>query len=426
MLPGFRVRRISFLIGRFAVAAAILLAAARADAASLLDPAFHFRTLTTEHFVIYFHQDEDHLAARLAAIAEDVWPQVGRALGVAAPRRTHVILADQSELANGWATPLPYNLIFVTAAAPPGSDFIGRTDDWLRLVFTHEFTHIVHLDRSEGWARIFRGIFGRTAVAFPNTWLPKWQIEGLAAWEESAITGEGRLHAGDFRAIEHESMRAGRGMPIDRVNGGLTDWPAGLAPYAYGLGFHDYLSQRFGDEQFGALANRTSRSLPFFGSRAFKKIYGESLGDLWKEYQRSESAERLSSSSNVASLRNTSRVSVPVRVTHEGFTVLGPRFAPPACSECAPEIVYTTRNPDEFPSLKAVGVDGGPSRRLALRYLGSTVGISGQTIVFDQQQVHRNVSLYSDLYALNRRTGAVRTLTNDERVQDPDLSADEN
>src|SRR5262245_26048229 len=323
MWSEFRVRRIRFAIFRLVVAAAILLAGAAAHAASLLDPAFQFRTLTTEHFVIYFHQGEDHLAARLAAIAEEIWPQVGRALGVTAPRRTHVILADQSELANGWATPLPYNLIFVTAAAPPGSDFIGRTDDWLRLVFTHEFTHIVHLDRSEGWARIFRAVFGRTAVAFPNTWLPVWQIEGLAAWEESAITGEGRLHAGDFRAIERESLRAGRVVRLDRVNGGLTDWPAGLAPYAYGLGFHDYLSQRFGDEQFGALANRTSRSLPFFGSRAFKRVYGESLGDLWKDYQRASSTENPSNLSNSSNLSNLSNPST--RLTHEGFTVLGPR-----------------------------------------------------------------------------------------------------
>ncbi len=160
---------------------------------------------------------------------------------------------------------------------------------------------------------------GVSSLSLPNTWLPVWQIEGLAAWEESAITGEGRLHAGDFRAIEREAARSGRVVPIDRVNGGLTDWPAGLAPYAFGLGFHDYLSQRFGDERFGVLAARTSRSLPFLGSRAFKNVYGESLGDLWNDYQRGESAEK---PSNVPSLSNRSNLSDPFRVTHDGFTVL--------------------------------------------------------------------------------------------------------
>ena len=95
---------------------------AQAHAASRVDPAFHFRTLRTRHFVIYFHQGEERLASRLAAIAEGVWSQVGSALGVNAPGLTHVILADQSEIANGYATPLPYNTIFVTAAPPPGAD----------------------------------------------------------------------------------------------------------------------------------------------------------------------------------------------------------------------------------------------------------------------------------------------------------------
>ena len=169
----------------------VLAAAASARGQSLFDPALHFRTLTTEHFELYFHQGEDRSAARLAAIAEETWRTLGQPMGVMPPARTHVVLVDQTELANGSAYPLPYNTIVVTATWPAGSDFLGRTDDWLRLVFTHEFTHIVHLDRSEGWARAVRAIFGRVPLAFPNLFLPTWQIEGLAVYEESAITGEG-------------------------------------------------------------------------------------------------------------------------------------------------------------------------------------------------------------------------------------------
>ena len=134
---------------------------------------------------------------RLAAIAEDAWQKLRVPLGRTPPRLTHVVLLDQTELANGSATPLPYDTIVVTAVWPAGWQFIGNTDDWLRLAFTHEFTHIVHLDRSEGWARFVRGIFGRMPFAFPNLFLPAWQIEGIATYEESALTGTGRLHAAD-------------------------------------------------------------------------------------------------------------------------------------------------------------------------------------------------------------------------------------
>src|SRR5256885_11623442 len=56
-----------------------------------------------EHFVIYFHQGEDRLAQRLARIAEETWLTLQGPLGVTPPRRTRVVLADQTELYNGYA-----------------------------------------------------------------------------------------------------------------------------------------------------------------------------------------------------------------------------------------------------------------------------------------------------------------------------------
>ncbi len=385
-----------------------------AQAATRLDPALHFRTLSTPHFQIYFHQGESALAGRLSVVAEDVWLKVGGALGVAAPRRTHVILADQSEFANGWATPLPYNTIFVTATAPAGSEFIGRNDDWLRLVFTHEFTHIVHLDRSEGLARVFRGVFGRTPIAFPNLWLPPWLIEGLAEWQESALTGDGRLHAGDFRAVEREAGLARHVEPLDRLGGGLTDWPGGIAPYAFGLGFHDYLAQRYGPSRFGELADVTAHLLPFTGTRAFGRVYGQRLGTLWRDY-----THELEANPHPVALGVQ-----PLRLTHHGHTVLGPRYLPPDCAACPTRVVYSVRNPDGFPSLQEIAVDGKGSRRVATRYLGSTATVHGDLLIFDQQEIRRNVGIYSDLYQLDRTSGRVHALTREQRLRDPDLSPD--
>ena len=167
----------------------ILVTGAESVSAAQFDPALRFRVLSTDHFLIYFHQDEESLARRLAAIAEDAWRSLQQPLGVTPPPLTHVVLVDQTDLSNGSATPVPFNTLVVTAVWPAGSEFIGNVDDWLRLVFTHELTHIVHLDRSIGWARLVRGVFGRTSIAFPNLFLPAWQIEGLATYEESARTG---------------------------------------------------------------------------------------------------------------------------------------------------------------------------------------------------------------------------------------------
>jgi hypothetical protein len=387
--------------------ATALLFATQLQAATLFDPALRFRTITTEHFVIYFHQHESATASRLAAIAEETWRAIQGPLAITPPGRTHVVLADQVDYTNGYATPLPYNTIVIYAAWPAGSEFVGNIDDWLRVAFMHEFTHIVHLDRSEGWARWVHGIFGRTGLAFPNLFLPTWQIEGLATYEESALTGLGRIDAGDFTAIVHEASRHGAVEPLDRVNGGLTAWPSGFAPYAYGAGFHDYLAERFGAEALGDLANATARALPYTGSRAFKQVFGEPLGDLWREY--------------ASTLPTDTSVVEGERITRHGFTVAGPRF-----DRASPrEVWYSVSNADDFPALYRVNLDTHDTTRVVRRYLGSTSGVGHRVVYFDQQEWRRNTGLYSDLYALDRATQHVTALTREARVLDPDLSPDE-
>jgi Tol biopolymer transport system component len=397
------------------VVLAVLLSAAPLQAVGLVDPLLRFRLVRTPHFVIYFHEGEERLASRLAGLVEGVRDQVGARLMVVPPALTHVVVADQSELANGWATPLPRNIVFLNATVPSGAELIGNTEDWLRLVFTHEYTHIVHLDRSGGWAKLARGVFGRIPVAFPNFWLPQWQIEGLATFEESALTGAGRAQAGDFGAIARVGAAAGRALPLDRASGGLVQWPGGQAAYAAGLEFHEYLARRFGDETFAALATRTSRRLPFLGTPAFKSVYGESLGSLWRGYSSALSANAAGALTAPADSR---------RLTAHGYIVTGPRIAGAACPSCAPEVIYSWQGPYGFPSLRGVSVDGNGDRPLTTRYLGSTVGTSAARVIFDQQELRRDAGLYSDLYSLDRASGEVQALTRESRLQDPDLAPD--
>jgi hypothetical protein len=195
------------------------------------DPRLNFRTLSVSRFDIYYHDREDALAQRLASLVEEVAAEVDSRFG--APRgRVRIILVDQTDQSNGWATIVPYNLIELAAVPPASQSMIGNTDDWLRLVFTHEYTHIVHLGRAGGWIGGLRRLFGRNPALFPNLALPLWGIEGLATFEESAQTGQGRVHAGDFRQIVGRAAAASRFEPIDRAGGGLDDWPGGDAPYA--------------------------------------------------------------------------------------------------------------------------------------------------------------------------------------------------
>lgn len=397
------------------VVGAMVLRPHRADAGPI-DPRLRFQLVKTPHFTLYFHQGEESIARRLADLVEGVRTEVGESMRTEPPAHTHVILADQTEYANGWASPLPRDTVFLNAAAPSGAEFIGNTDDWLRVVFTHEFTHIVHLDRSGGWARAARAMLGRSPYVFPNLTLPQWAIEGIATWHESALSGGGRASADDFRSIELVAAGAGRPLLLDRSNGGLVAWPGGNAGYATGLGFHEYLAHRFGAETLARLADSTSRRLPYLGVGAFKAVYGQSLGSLWANYNAELSRRARATPAAVPSA---------VRVTGPSSAVVtGPRFMPRACDRCADEILYSLQGADGFPTLRVTGADGTHDRTLALRNLGATAGVSAEAIVFDQQERHRNAGLYADLYILDRRTGVQRRLSSAARLQDPDLSPD--
>ena len=198
------------------IAAWLLLLPVAAGAATRYDPRLRFSTISTRRFDIHFHQREEALARRLAALVEAAAAEVDRSVG-AAVGRVQVILVDQNDVSNGWATPLPYNTIEMSAAPPPAESTIGNTSDWLRLVFVHEYTHIAHLSRAGGWINGLRRGFGRMPLLFPNLYQPVWAIEGIATWQESTTTREGRVAAGDFRLLLDRAAADKRFDPLDRT-----------------------------------------------------------------------------------------------------------------------------------------------------------------------------------------------------------------
>jgi hypothetical protein len=371
---------------------------------SRYDPRLHFRTLSTARFDIHFHQREETLARRIAGFVEGVAREIDGRLG--APRgRIHVILVDQTDQSNGWATVLPYNLIELSAVPPASETIIGNTDDWLRLVFSHEYTHIVHLEKSRGWIGSLGQVFGRLPVLRPNVFLPQWQVEGIATYEESVVSGEGRVPAGDFRMILDRAAAAHRLAPLDRA-GGVVDWPSGNSAYVYGAYFHDYLAGRYGAESLRRLADATSGRLPYFGSRAFRTVFGRSLGALWKDFQ-ADTSNRLAPEPDAVSA---------TRVTSHGFIVAAPAFSRGG------RLFYSIVNPHGFPALMERPLDGSRPRQVATRYLGERISVAGNDLVFNQLEVVRHGDLQSDLFAVSMDGGDVRRLTREARAADPDVA----
>ncbi len=204
--------------------------------------------------------------------------------------------------------------------------------------------------------------------------------------------------------LDHAAA-ANRFATLDRATTAVIDWPGGTSAYLYGAFFHEYLARRYGEQSFERLADETSSRLPFFGSTAFKEVYGKSLGALWKEFAADTRADPA-----VSGTGNRQRL------TGHGFTVTAPAFTADG------RLFYSVANPHAFPALMEL-VNGEP-RVITTRYHGRRLSAAGDVLIFDQLEVAGQVSLRSDLYALNLRTGNVRRLTVGERAADPDITQD--
>jgi hypothetical protein len=405
------VSRLGLLLTAFC-AAALVLAVVDARASGRYDPRLRFRVLRTAHFTIYYHQGGADLAQRLAAIAERVRADLAARTGLAAPSHAYVVLVDQSDIANGWSTPAPYNLIEIAATPPPPSSFLGHHDDWLHVVFTHEYAHVFHLDRVGGVMRGLRWVLGRNAATFPNLFVPLWQVEGFATWAESALTGLGRVRAADVAGVVAAASSSGRAS-IDRAGGGLVAWPSGHTPYFQGGVFDETVAERHTPRALGALSQETARRIPFLGGPAYRKVLGVSAGELWQEIFPAPGGPGVTPSSAVK------------RLTYDGFAVNGPRVVRTRSLSRgdADAVFYSSQGPHGFPDIRMVGMGGGASVHVESRFDGQTLSSDGHWLYYDQLEFDGAAAIVSDLYARDLESGHVTRLSRGGRLTDPDIDA---
>ena len=215
------------------------------SAIAQVDPSGSWRTLHTEHFRVHFRPSYRALAITAANEAERAYGLLARELR--APRGViDLTLADDADAPNGFASTYPSNRITIYLVPPVADPALQVFDDWQRLVIVHELTHIFHLDRTRGVWRIAQRLFGRVPGLFPNQYQPSWVTEGLATYYESRFTAGGRATGSFHREIvAADVVTSTARSPWDALL--FTRWPSGLAPYAYGSRFWEYVARTAGD-----------------------------------------------------------------------------------------------------------------------------------------------------------------------------------
>lgn len=267
---------------RLVMFAALGLAAAMAHAQPLADPRVDWFSADSANFRVHYRAGHRTQAETVARAAEAVYPRVTEALQWKPRTRTEIVLYSEYDVANGFATPLPYNFMGVFLAPPDEGQLLDNSA-WLDLLLVHEFTHAVHLDKVRGAPRVLQAIFGNVPWFIPNLFQPGWTVEGLAVYAESEPgLGKGRLKGPYFEAwLRAERARGFIG--LRELNADGRRLPL-AKQYLYGAYFMEFLARQYGAKAIGAVVEQYSGNIvPRLHSVPWGAT-GKMMDELWDEF----------------------------------------------------------------------------------------------------------------------------------------------
>ena len=251
-----------------------------------VDPDLDWKTIESEHLYVHYAEGNKAVAERALVIAEEAHLRLTKELDWYPLEKTHIILSDETDQSNGFASPIFFNHTVLFLAPPTSVNTLEDFDDWLTTLIVHEYTHIIHLDKSAGSPETLRGYFGRLLFLFPNVFQPTWVLEGLATHKETdEKRGVGRGQSAMFASRMREEVAKGI-EPISHVNLPVATWPAGTTRYLYGVYFMKFISEVYGEEKLHLWIEKYSNNLfPFFINTNANKALGKNLTPLWSEFQ---------------------------------------------------------------------------------------------------------------------------------------------
>lgn len=403
------------LLGSLIAAGLLLTAPLRGQ----VPPDEAWRTLRTEHFRVTYPRDLAGLALRTGERAEAAYRELSRTFGDPPDGIIDVVLTDHADFTNGFADLIPWKRITIYARPPTDAFALIYFDDWLDLVVTHELAHIFHLDMTGPLGSAVRSVFGRVPApwpVFPERGLPRWAVEGLATWYESALTPAGRIEGTFHDMVLRTAALEGALEDLDQASGESPVWPAGDRPYVYGSRFFDFLLERHGEEAMARFADAVAHQLvPYRIDAAGKDAFGAPLTEAWDAWLDSLRARASSLRDSLAGLHP---LTIPEPVTPPERLALHPRVGGSG------RLAWARGDERSVIQIRTAGPAGEEDRKLTrTNGLATLSWTPDGAVVFSQLEFAGPYRLRRDLYRA-RPDGGVERITRDFRLSHPDVHPD--
>jgi hypothetical protein len=173
------------------------------------NPNLKWKQVKTPNFNVIFPTGFEVQAMRMANTLEHIRIPESKTLG-GAPRKVSIVLQNQSAVSNGFVSITPRRSEFF--AMPSQNYNFQGTLDWLDLLATHEYRHIVQFNQANrGFNKALYYLFGaNTLAAMSYVAVPQWFWEGDAVVTETEFTKSGRGRIPHFDLLFRTNLQEGR------------------------------------------------------------------------------------------------------------------------------------------------------------------------------------------------------------------------
>ena len=352
----------------------------------------------------------------MAGISEKVYATLSPKLEWKPWLRTEVVLVDNTDAANAFAMTLPYNYVLLLVTAPDGNSSLNYYENWLEELFTHEFTHILHIDKFGGIATPFRWLLGK--IVTPNGLTPGWVREGIAVYEES-VKGRGRNNGSFSDMMLRTDILNDQFIHLDQGSGQMINWPGANFPYIYGGAFWQYLADTYGAEKITEFITRYGDSVWLFSlnNKARKTYDNKNFFKLWNEWKESLKVKYQKVQQELSAKGLTSFE----KLVHIDGNLMGATPSPDG-----KKMIYSKTDTHGPGEIRVLDLESKKDELLYKGRASDQISFSpdGKKIAFSSIGKYKYFYMYNDVYEIDLETKKLGVITNGKRASDPDYSPD--
>jgi len=397
-------------------------------------PELDWFTIKTEHFQVHYHNGAERTAKTVAKIAEQIYEPITSFYQYDRKNTFHFIIRDHDDYSNGaayyyddkielWATPMDFDL--------------RGTHPWLLNVISHEFAHMISLDKVKKFGRkipamyfqywgyeketrpdVLRG-FPNQIVSFPiaGAAIPPWFAEGTAQFQSPDI-------AYDFWDTHRDmilrmAVLKDKMLTYDEMSSFGHNSLGNEMVYNAGFAFVNFIAKNYGSPTLERL--NSSMQSPFrlsIGSafqsvlkKSDKKIYND-----WKTYLKNTYSE---------GIREIQNNIVQGKILEsEGFGNFYPTW-----SSTQKHLAYISNKGQDYLGLTSLVLyDLESKKKKTIKSnIQSSIDFSpdGKKLVYAKnKKLNRSGSKYYELFIYDIETKKEKQLTRGGRVRNPAWSND--